>query len=284
MDFKAARPYSGHVDVSSHVICHVCDVWQKGNLLRTDWEHWGCADDDRLKDGSQKWTEATIPKQRLTIEKVYGARASEFHRLPYWRTSLQVVVDPMHTVYLRTHQMFWRGPLGLENPSSPKGDQQDDEAVRPPASDISFHYPFVLPPPLSSIGSQDVEVEDEAAVSPLQALDWTGLPDDVRHWRSEQRKNLESQLTAGGAKSLKQISAIQKLLSQSKPDSLDRRAHLSKNLTKNKWQPLFYMCLVLLPVLPQEGKFEDLMGSSADKYQERVTKADMGDALTHWVS
>ncbi len=118
MDFKAARPFAGFMDVTSHTFCFVCNCWHRTQLGRTDCEAWNAVDDDFLRKGAMIWHDAADGNERKFAETSYGTRYSELWRLPYWQPSKQLLIDPMHTIYLILAQRFFRDALGLENPSA----------------------------------------------------------------------------------------------------------------------------------------------------------------------
>ena len=99
MDFKAARPNTGLLDVTFHIFCFLCQCWHKAHLGHTDCEAWDTVDDAFLKEGAEMWRDATNINERKTAEALYGTWYSELWRLPYWQPSKQLLVDPMHTMY-----------------------------------------------------------------------------------------------------------------------------------------------------------------------------------------
>ncbi|KAJ3965040.1 hypothetical protein EV361DRAFT_811330, partial [Lentinula raphanica] len=108
MDLKAACPWCGLLDVTSHIFCFVCCCWHKAHLCRTDFENWKPVDDEFLRKGSELWRDVKNTDERKSIESLYGTRYSEFWRLPYWKPSRMVAIDPMHTVFLILEQRFFR--------------------------------------------------------------------------------------------------------------------------------------------------------------------------------
>ncbi|KAE9389263.1 hypothetical protein BT96DRAFT_835150 [Gymnopus androsaceus JB14] len=161
MDFKAARPFTGLSDVQSRIYCVYCKVWHRFHMLRTDCEHWECADDDRLREGSEKWQSAETATERKNILQFYGSRYSPLWKLPYWRPSLQLIVDPMHTMFLVLMQRFFRDrrALGLavvEKKGDKMGKKQKDKTTEPHESHIAFYYPYE-PPPAVSLHFSDAE-------------------------------------------------------------------------------------------------------------------------------
>ncbi|KAJ3738186.1 hypothetical protein EV360DRAFT_58367, partial [Lentinula raphanica] len=111
MDLKAARPWCGFLDVTSHLFCFVCCCWHKAHLCRTDFENWKPVDDEYLRKGAELWRNVKTIDERRSIEALYGTRYSEFWRLPYWKPSAMVAIEPMHTFFLILEQRFFRDAL-----------------------------------------------------------------------------------------------------------------------------------------------------------------------------
>ncbi|KAL1711484.1 hypothetical protein EV715DRAFT_215257, partial [Schizophyllum commune] len=152
-DLKAARPCAGLMDVMSHSFCSVCCCWLQVFWGRVDFENWEKVDDDLLRKGALAWRDAS-PGERLAVELQFAVRFSELWKLPYWKPSQQVVVDPMHTWFLIILQRFFREAMRL--------DSTFDKAWsdRRPA----FHYDFKPPPPLSSL-SRDKPVRGSGSAA-----------------------------------------------------------------------------------------------------------------------
>ncbi|THU83949.1 hypothetical protein K435DRAFT_688521 [Dendrothele bispora CBS 962.96] len=149
MDFKAARPFAGFLDVTSHLFCFTCKCWHKTQLGNTDYDNWDPVNDDILRQAAESWRDADKESTREAIEAVYGTRYSEFWRLPYIQLSKQLVVDPMHAWFERILQGFFRTALGLDNPKAekvPKTSNNPKAEKVPRSSKIAFRYPFTPPP------------------------------------------------------------------------------------------------------------------------------------------
>ncbi|KAJ3766541.1 hypothetical protein FB446DRAFT_653639 [Lentinula raphanica] len=119
MDFKAARPFGGFLDVTSHHTCFLCKCWHRAHLGRTDYESWTVADAGFLKTGAEAWLKADTSKDREVIENFYGTRYSELWRLPYWDPTKQLLVDPMHTIFLILMQRNRTGSQSLSRRPQP---------------------------------------------------------------------------------------------------------------------------------------------------------------------
>ncbi|KAJ4464888.1 hypothetical protein C8J55DRAFT_441757 [Lentinula edodes] len=98
MDAKASHPFAGLVDIGSHIYCATCQIWHKAYLSSVNYEDWEAIDDEYLREGAEKWRNAESRAERERIEHLYGVRTSEFWRLPSFRPSKQVSVDPMHAL------------------------------------------------------------------------------------------------------------------------------------------------------------------------------------------
>ncbi|THV01610.1 hypothetical protein K435DRAFT_654934 [Dendrothele bispora CBS 962.96] len=209
MDLKAARPFAGLLDVSSHHFCFLCSCWHTSQLMRTDFEKWGIINDDSLRKGAALWLNAETEKERVRIEAVYGTRHSAMWTLKYWRPSEQLVPEPMHTFFLRVLQNFFRVALGLENP--------DKRKSRPHFR--AFYHDFT-PPPLPS---------DTSASGPKPQNPSTQILDDRIAFRDVYR--------------------IHQALSASSPSTNSDRNDYSKKLMNMKWVALLYVCndLMLFP-------------------------------------
>ncbi|KAE9401692.1 hypothetical protein BT96DRAFT_817526, partial [Gymnopus androsaceus JB14] len=160
MDFKAARPFTGLSDIMSRLYCIYCKVWHRFHMLRTDCEHWGCGNDDRLREGSEKWQSAETAAERKSIPQFYGSRYSPLWKLPYWQPSKQLVVDPMHAFFLTLLQRFFRDKRAL-------GKQQKDDTTEPHVPHIAFHHPFEPPPDVSLVGTETVQSQNTDPLSNL---------------------------------------------------------------------------------------------------------------------
>ncbi|THU95284.1 hypothetical protein K435DRAFT_666729 [Dendrothele bispora CBS 962.96] len=143
MDFKAARPFGGFLDVTSHMFCFTCQCWHKTQLGNTDIEQWKPASDEFLRQGSNLWRNAEKTGDKSSIVGFYGTRYTALWRLPYWTPTRQLVVDPMHTFFLILQQRYFRNALELENPA--------DSSKKPAQCFTAFRHPFIPPPHPSTV-------------------------------------------------------------------------------------------------------------------------------------
>ncbi|KAJ3897616.1 hypothetical protein F5879DRAFT_813730, partial [Lentinula edodes] len=183
MDFKAARPFCGFLDVTSHHFCFLCDCWHISHLGRTDYENWKPLDDELLRKAAEQWRNAML-KDRKAIEELFGTRYSELWRLPYWRLC-QMGIDPMHALFLILLQRYFRDILGLDNPGDSK------QQRKKPRFKLAFHHKFTPPPSLSSlVRGTEVPLRRWSSVvgyvpqptdeNRLSVLDWTHLSPEHR--------------------------------------------------------------------------------------------------------
>ncbi|KAI5891921.1 uncharacterized protein SCHCODRAFT_02503420 [Schizophyllum commune H4-8] len=140
-DFKASRPCAGLLDVTSHSFCSFCKCWIQAWLGRLDHRSWQAVDDNVTRVGAHTWKHASR-KERKAVEEKYAARDSAFWDLGYWRPSIQVAVDPMHTWFLGILQRFFREALRLDSSHAKDGDPPDSPA---------YYYDFTPPPSLDSL-------------------------------------------------------------------------------------------------------------------------------------
>ncbi|KAL1657951.1 hypothetical protein GGF50DRAFT_92940 [Schizophyllum commune] len=129
-----------------------------------DKEHWGEASKDYLRAGAKLWLEAPNAKTRKAIERNYGTRWSELWRLPYWDITRQLIVDPMHSVYLGICRRHFTVGLGLQDPKPNTTRKMQSEK-------FAFKHPFALLPPLSKLAIT------EPAPEPAPAKDALALED-----------------------------------------------------------------------------------------------------------
>ncbi|KAJ3892060.1 hypothetical protein GG344DRAFT_46074, partial [Lentinula edodes] len=156
MDFKAARPFAGFLDVTSHHTCFLCKCWHRAHLGRTDYQNWTTAGVEFLKRGAEAWLNAKTPKERNEIEFFYGTRYSELWRLPYWNPIKQLLVDPMHIFFLILMQRLAREVLGLDNPESSEEEHRKSKTSKKSQQNnsfISFYHDFTPPPHSSELTS-----------------------------------------------------------------------------------------------------------------------------------
>lgn len=310
MDFKAARPFAGLMDVNSHTFCFSCKLWHTSQAWRTDFEEWEKADDEYLRKGAEMWRD-TLGRERKAIEELYGTRYSAFWRLPYFRPSLQMLVDPMHTVFLILQQRLFRFILHMaEN----EVDGMDTEINQPGA--LAYYYPFTPPPSLSSIGVRDddepyksedepseaddepSEADDEPSEAddepsdtnnkpsetndaPWPILKWRHLSHNEQALREARRSDLQKTLSSGNSPGLKGVSAIHRRLSRARPGTDSAGQDLKRSLGSRKWTELAYVCNDVLAFPADKA---DALASQEKLSKQDMQKTEMEDALLHWVS
>ncbi|GAW04788.1 hypothetical protein LENED_006599 [Lentinula edodes] len=280
LDFKAARPFAGLLDVGSHCYCFTCKTWHRAYLNSTNYEDWEAVDDDFLREGAEKWRDAQTKAERIAIEEQYGVRYSQFWRLPYWQPSKQVTTDPMHTGYQLLEKNFFRDGLRLNNPESKEDPKNKSTA---PSSTYAHHYAFI-PPPLQFIGSnhviQQTDVDDEDEVDEntlITGLQWDHLSEDLRCLRNRRMMVLGNDFRSS-PRLLGQLSDIHTLLSDSRPSTMSDLVQLRTRLGRMNWTTLLFVCEDLLAFKsPSILRMEIIQKS-------QITKDDMINALVDWVS
>jgi len=162
-DLKAARPFGVLKSINSHFFCFLCKVWHRAQMGRTDCHRWEKADDCFLKTGAEMWRKANRLVDQTIPEVWFGTQDSEFWCLPYWSPICQLLIDPMHTMYLLVMKHFFRDILGLDNPQAGK------TCPSKPSLPCAFYYNFCPPPHPSLLPlphSQDA-VSEQQVPAPL---------------------------------------------------------------------------------------------------------------------
>ncbi|KAJ3870498.1 hypothetical protein F5051DRAFT_447612 [Lentinula edodes] len=281
MDFKAARPFCGFLDVTSHHFCFMCDCWHISHLERTDYENWKPLDDGLLRRAAEQWRNALL-KDRKAIEELFGTRFSELWRLPYWRLC-QMGIDPMHAMFLILLQRYFRDILGLDNPDNSK------QTRKKPRFKLAFHHQFTLPPSLSS-SVQEMEVPPRRWSSVvgyvpqptdenrLSLLDWTHLSPEHRAFRQTRLESLKFEITAD-SRAFQAVMEILNDLSEKAPETLSKKKVLYRKIHKQKWNVILYMC-DNLAIFPDDRCPQHRASSKITKVN--VTKEQLTNILIEW--
>ncbi|KAL1711912.1 hypothetical protein EV715DRAFT_214647, partial [Schizophyllum commune] len=148
-DLKGGRPFCGITDASSHPLDPQCRVWHQTSLSATDWKGWGHADNAYLRTGAELWQNATDAKTRKLIEKFFGVRGAQVWRFSYWDVTRQLIVDPMHAIYLGDCRRHFTEGLGLYDPKPGviRSKQSELLAIKntfqhlPPLSELTLELP-----------------------------------------------------------------------------------------------------------------------------------------------
>lgn len=244
MDFKAARPFCGLLDVTSHHFCALCDCWHTAHLGRTDYENWNILEDERLRKGAKMWLDALL-KDRKAIEELYGTRFSELWHLLYWRLR-QIGIDPMHAIFLILLQRMFRDILGLDNP--------EDSSRKPnkPRFKFAFYYDFTPPPSLSSLmkeaevplhrwGSVVGYVPQPLDEQRLSLLDWDHLSLEHGACRRTRLESLKIEIF-NDSRAYQGVLEILTDLSEKAPETLSKKKTLYGRIQKQKWNAILYVC------------------------------------------
>ncbi|KAG8941302.1 hypothetical protein FRC04_004621 [Tulasnella sp. 424] len=130
-DTQASHALGGFTPITHTIFCTVCDC-QKGNL-----HHFNCPRFTPRNSSNQNkpnhrecatlWRDAESLSARQEIEKRYGARWTELYRLPYWDSTRQLVIDPMH-LFSGSLKNFCRDVWGMNVKS------RDDDGLGIPST------------------------------------------------------------------------------------------------------------------------------------------------------
>ncbi|KAF8828584.1 hypothetical protein HHX47_DHR3000403 [Lentinula edodes] len=287
MDFKAARPFAGFLDVTSHHFCYICDCWHNSHLGRTDYENWQPIDDEFLRKGAELWRDAAEVKLRKAIEDLFGTRSSELWRLPYWQASRQLGVDPMHIFFLILMQRYFRDILGLDNPDEPK------KTPKKPRFRFAFYHEFTPPPSLSSLAANSSGSQEDVSHSwttiigyrphPLDEhrfslLEWPHLSSEHRAIRQTQLQSLKEEI-ANDSRASQSVADILNDLCDRAPvmEAEWRKWYL--RIHKHKWHAILYIC-DNLAVFPNEGY--STLQTCLKIAQRNVRKSELTNILMKW--
>lgn len=313
MDFKAARPFGGFLDVTSHHTCFLCKCWHLSHIGRTDFENWRPADITFLQKGTQAWLTAPTIAQRKQVENFFGTRSSELWRLPYWKPTLQLLIEPMHTLFLILEQRYARHALGLDNPE-PDGVALDEPEQGNPKRKkarlqkkkmayISFYHEFTPPPHPSDLtplgmGTETGRLSDalrelfdepEVQDQRLSLLEWNDLTPEQNSARLSRNEQFVSTIQ-GDPRAFQAVYDLYQSLSSPAPVKEAEKQKFLKKLSSYRWIVLAFVCnnLVEFPTPKQdsEGKNEkkasDLLSRSS-LHKGDVTVKMFAQALSHWV-
>ena len=130
-DLPAARQMSGFAPHSSHNFCSYC-LLQLDDIENFDHTTWTSCSFAAHKSCAEQWRNAETEMERAELYERTGVRWSELLRLPYWDPTKFVVIDSMHSFFLRLLQRHCRDIWGM-NVEYSDGDG------------ASFHYDKNLP-------------------------------------------------------------------------------------------------------------------------------------------
>lgn len=128
-DIPAARKVSGFTDIGSICACFKCNRQFEnvpGNNLKRDFSSfskeeiaaWQKRTGSDNRRHANSWIQATTLEQRAAIERQYGARWYELHRLSYFDAVWCTVIDPMHNLYSGTAKRAFNLWKQLVDPST----------------------------------------------------------------------------------------------------------------------------------------------------------------------
>ena len=221
------------------------------------------------------WLDANSSSDRSKVEKSHGTRYSELRRLPYFRPSLQVLVDPMHTMFLVLLKRYFRDSLRLDNPDA------KDKPKRLP-SRVSHFHEFTLPPPLSRLGvaQSDEEDDEDEDLDPLAMLTWTHLSEDMQRRRNQRASKERESITESPTRG-QDVTPIHLRLASPRPESESLEAQLVRRLKSFRWHDLAYVCNDLMVFPTRDGEEPIIMKETLSPSD--MTKEEMAEALMRWV-
>lgn len=272
-DLKAARPTAGLLDVGSHFFCSFCGLHHQVNITRTDYKNWGTRDDNVIQEGMKRWTKAGTTSQREAIENQFGTRYSEFIKLSYFSFVMQLIVDPMHTIFLRVVLALWE-ILGLRNPDLKKPETPFIPKVNP----IAFYYDFSLPPGPSIVSLQEESIEEDISSDEYLAyVEWNNLAPEEQELRNHRFEKWLKETIKSERRSVIDVFKGHQVLAKTCPQSSTEKNALIKSLKNLHWISLLYICNDLwVPPISTSAKYE--------LQQQDINKASMAEALADWVS
>ncbi|KAL1925866.1 hypothetical protein VTP01DRAFT_7277 [Rhizomucor pusillus] len=125
-DISAARKISAFTGIGSICACYKCKRQFSsipGNYLKRDFSGsiteetaaWEERSGTENRAHGKAWANASILNERRMIERAYGARWSELHRLTYFDDAVRcTIVDPMHILYSGKAKRIlnlWKSPV-----------------------------------------------------------------------------------------------------------------------------------------------------------------------------
>ena len=125
-DLPGSRKVSGHGGHSHRCFCALCKL-PKADINNLEVETWQMKTRDELYEQAVAWRDAPSKAARKRLYKANGVRWSEFWRLSYWDPTRFVIIDGMHTIYLRIVQHQCRVVLGLDIITEEQGAQAAPE-------------------------------------------------------------------------------------------------------------------------------------------------------------
>ena len=131
-DLPGSRKVSGHGGHSHNRFCALCKL-AKTDINNLEVGTWQINTRQELYEQAVAWRDAPSRAARKKLYKKTGVRWSELWRLPYWDPTKFVIIDGMHTIYLRIVQNQCRVVLGLDAVT----EEQDANGAPEPDIDAS---------------------------------------------------------------------------------------------------------------------------------------------------
>jgi hypothetical protein len=143
-DTPAARQASALANHNSHFYCSVCLCYHLATRGSTNYNDWRPRDRNQMQQDAEAWRDAN-GSDRIKKFQANGIRWSELWRLPYWDPTRQLVVDPMHCLFLGLAQHHVRDLLQLSSEAALRSD--------PPIP--AFHHNFPTPQETEELQTED---------------------------------------------------------------------------------------------------------------------------------
>ena len=124
-DLPGSRKTSGQHSHSAHRFCALCDL-TRPDINNLDISTWKLRVKEEIYRQAVAWRDAPNGATRKRLYKQNGVRWSEFWRLPYWDITKSVIIDGMHSLFLRIVRHHVRVILGLDLPAD-----DDDDSYAP---------------------------------------------------------------------------------------------------------------------------------------------------------
>ncbi|EPS92628.1 hypothetical protein FOMPIDRAFT_9026, partial [Fomitopsis schrenkii] len=110
-NLPGSRKAAGQASHSATCFCALCKLARR-NINNLDMGKWTKKTRDELYQHAVAWRDAPNKAMRKRLYKEFGVRWSEFWRLSYWDPTKFVVIDGMHSLFLRIVQHHVRRVLG----------------------------------------------------------------------------------------------------------------------------------------------------------------------------
>jgi hypothetical protein len=127
-DLPAARKFCGFAGSNSNFLCTLCKLFGRQNVWNTRFDTWKRRDPKALRELAEMWRDAATSEERRRLFKKNGVRWSSFWLLPYWDSTVMLVVDAMHALLEGLVQYECREVLRLDAATLQKKKSSDGTA------------------------------------------------------------------------------------------------------------------------------------------------------------